>query len=57
VQMPVLTQGLAGAKYANDSDVTAGQYVSVELAQLVDDGRNVKWQMATASDAKGHLPM
>jgi hypothetical protein len=57
VQMPIETQGLAGIKYDGAAKVTSGQYVSIELAQLVDDGRKVKWQMATASDAKGNLPM
>ncbi|KAF2221445.1 hypothetical protein BDZ85DRAFT_17151 [Elsinoe ampelina] len=37
--------------------VTPGIYVSVERAELLDDGSKVKWQMATASDAKGVLPM
>ncbi|KAF4554000.1 Hypothetical protein D9617_5g068750 [Elsinoe fawcettii] len=37
--------------------VTPGIYVSVERAELLEDGSKVKWQMATASDAKGVLPM
>ncbi|PNS13899.1 hypothetical protein CAC42_1390 [Sphaceloma murrayae] len=37
--------------------VTPGIYVSVERCELIDDGSKVKWQMTTASDAKGVLPM
>ncbi|SMY24327.1 unnamed protein product [Zymoseptoria tritici ST99CH_1A5] len=36
---------------------TKGIYVSVEWCQLVDDGKKVMWQMYTASDAGGVLPM
>ncbi|KAI5203561.1 hypothetical protein AUEXF2481DRAFT_1603 [Aureobasidium subglaciale EXF-2481] len=36
--------------------VTLGQYVSIERCAMVENF-NVKWQMATASDAKGNLPM
>nr|OQO20590.1 hypothetical protein B0A51_10037 [Rachicladosporium sp. CCFEE 5018] len=64
VQMPVGTKGLpleaeggVGVKYHNIPKVTGGQYVSIERAQVVDDGKKVKWQMATASDANGNLPM
>ena len=31
-------------------------YTSIERCQLLDDG-NIDWVMATASDAKGNLPM
>ncbi|KAK6438127.1 hypothetical protein LTR95_005672 [Oleoguttula sp. CCFEE 5521] len=64
VQMPVGTKGLpleaeggVGVKYHNVPKVTGGQYVSIERALVVDDGKKVKWQMATASDANGNLPM
>ena len=36
-------------------DITMGQYVSIERCELNED--RIKWQMATASDAKGVLPM
>jgi len=38
-------------------NVTFGEYVSIERAELIEDGAGIKWQMATASDAKGALPM
>ena len=57
VQIPVATKGMPGAKYNNKPKVTAGMYVSIERGELVKDGRQVKWQMATASDAGGVLPM
>lgn len=57
VQIPVDLAKVPGAKYDRDSKVTAGMYCSIEYGQLIDDGSKVKWQMATASDAKGVLPM
>jgi hypothetical protein len=57
VQLPVDPRGLPGTKYADRPKITAGQYVSIERGELVDDGKNVKWQMGTASDAGGVLPM
>jgi len=69
VQIPVDVSGVSKALYSNgrnkqDGDsaekkkeVTMGQYVSIERCELVDGGANVKWQMGTASDAKGALPM
>lgn len=36
--------------------VTVGQYVSVERVKVRENG-DVMWEMATASDAKGNLPM
>lgn len=69
VQIPVDITKVPAALYSNgrhkqaaDSaqkkkDVTVGQYVSIERAEMVDEGARVKWQMATASDAKGMLPM
>ena len=32
-------------------------YCSIERGELVEDGTRIQWQMATASDAKGSLPM
>ncbi|THY33348.1 hypothetical protein D6D01_02270 [Aureobasidium pullulans] len=46
----------AGDNSEKKKPVTLGQYVSIERCALVED-LNVKWQMATASDAKGNLPM
>ncbi|EMD00543.1 hypothetical protein BAUCODRAFT_118302 [Baudoinia panamericana UAMH 10762] len=58
VQIPVDTAGMAGAKYnTKSSKLQSGIYVSIEHGQLIDGGAKVKWQMATASDAKGILPM
>ncbi|KAK5165931.1 uncharacterized protein LTR77_008855 [Saxophila tyrrhenica] len=57
VQIPVGTQGLPGVKYRDDSKVTAGIYCSIERGELLEEGSKVVWQMATASDAKGVLPM
>ncbi|KAF4534825.1 hypothetical protein BFW01_g125 [Lasiodiplodia theobromae] len=36
--------------------ITRGMYVSVERVKIMETG-DVKWMMATASDAKGYLPM
>ncbi|CAD0112802.1 unnamed protein product [Aureobasidium uvarum] len=47
---------LAGDTAEKKKPVTLGQYVSIERCTMVED-INVKWQMATASDAKGNLPM
>lgn len=57
VQIPVATKGLPNAKYHNVPKVTGGMYVSVEHGELVEGETKVQWQMATASDAKGNLPM
>lgn len=68
VQIPVDISRLPAALYSNgkhtkagDSaqkrqSMTIGQYVSIERVKEQDDG-NVMWEMATASDAKGWLPM
>ena len=56
-QIPVATKGLPGAKYHNVPKVTGGMYCSVERCELVEEGMKTRWQMATASDAKGVLPM
>jgi hypothetical protein len=57
VQIPVATKSLPNAKYHNVPKVTGGMYCSVERGELVEGGAKVQWQMATASDAKGSLPM
>lgn len=68
VQFPVEISKLSKALYANgrhktegDNDtkkkaVVMGAYTSIERCQLQDSG-HTKWEMATASDAKGNLPM
>ncbi|KAF2768792.1 hypothetical protein EJ03DRAFT_111498 [Teratosphaeria nubilosa] len=57
VQIPVDLTGVSGAKYWGDKKVVQGMYCSIERAELVEEGQKVRWQMATASDAKGVLPM
>lgn len=68
VQIPVDISNVPSALYANGrhktegdtaqkkKDVTMGVYVSVERCEHEENG-HVKWMMATASDAKGVLPM
>lgn len=56
IQLPVSPRGLQGVKYQDRPKITTGQYVSVERGELIDGGKNVKWQMGTASDAGGILP-
>ncbi|THY52411.1 hypothetical protein D6C99_04164 [Aureobasidium pullulans] len=46
----------AGDNSEKKKPVTLGQYVSIERCAMVENF-DVKWQMATASDAKGNLPM
>lgn len=46
----------AGDTSEKRKPVTLGQYVSIERCSMVENF-DVKWQMATASDAKGNLPM
>jgi len=36
--------------------VTIGEYVSVERVKILEN-QQIMWEMATASDAKGNLPM
>ena len=69
VQIPVDISIVKEALYSNgrnkvDGDdatkrktVEMGQYVSIERGELIDDGAKVIWQMGTASDARGVLPM
>lgn len=57
VQIPVETEQIDTAKYSADGKHQVGMYCSIERGELVDGGGRVKWQMATASDAKGILPM
>ncbi|KAK3073960.1 hypothetical protein LTR53_004027 [Teratosphaeriaceae sp. CCFEE 6253] len=59
VQIPVTTRGIPGTAYNSNQfrKLQDGMYVSIERAELIDDGARVNWQMATASDAGGILPM
>ncbi|KAK5125386.1 hypothetical protein LTR85_000495 [Meristemomyces frigidus] len=62
VQIPVDTTGMPGAKYPSYNSrgggkITPGMYVSIERGGLSSSREKVTWQMATASDAKGVLPM
>jgi hypothetical protein len=57
VQIPVSLEGVSNAKYHNVPKVTEGIYCAIERGELVEEGKKVMWQMATASDAKGVLPM
>lgn len=67
LQIPVDIAQVPKAMYSNGKNkqssdnaqrkksVTIGQYVSIERVEK--QGENIQWQMATASDAKGNLPM
>jgi hypothetical protein len=70
VQVPVDVSAVPSAKYATGKhrtegstaqqkkSVVFGRYVSVERCRKVTDGQEaVQWDMATASDARGNLPM
>ncbi|KAK5111022.1 hypothetical protein LTR62_005397 [Meristemomyces frigidus] len=58
VQIPVDTASIIGAKYKlGAAKIQHAMYCSIERGELLDHGKKVKWQMATASDAKGVLPM
>ncbi|RMY68865.1 hypothetical protein D0863_06830 [Hortaea werneckii] len=58
-QIPVDTTNMPGAKYhaGKGDSPTQGIYASVERAEIIDGMRKIKWEMGTASDAKGALPM
>lgn len=68
VQIPVDISKVPEALYSNGKNtnkgdtpqkrekVVIGQYCSLERVREQDNG-NVMWEMATASDAKGNLPM
>ena len=67
-QLPLLLSSIPSAPYASGSHrttgstsqqrsaITLGQYVSIERVKRLEDGK-IWWEMATASDAKGNLPM
>ncbi|WPG98767.1 Hypothetical protein R9X50_00156300 [Acrodontium crateriforme] len=59
VQVPVDTSKISTSKYCGGkgSKTTTGMYCSVEYCTLIESDSKVKWQMATASDAKGSVPM
>ncbi|KXT09189.1 hypothetical protein AC579_428 [Pseudocercospora musae] len=55
VQIPVEIP--SGARYKeSNAEIVHGVYASVERGSVDENGTYVKWQMATASDAKGILP-
>lgn len=68
VQIPVDISGLTVAMYSNGRNLHEGDsplkrkrpvlgvYTSIERCQMLPD-QNIEWVMATASDAKGWLPM
>lgn len=71
VQIPLDLQGVDAAIYSShknsthkDSDtaqkkkkVVVGQYVSVERCTYNEADQMVSWNMATAADAKGNIPL
>ena len=71
IQVPVNLDNVSAAKYSNGTHRTSGKnaqekkkavigrYVSVERCRKVEEeGKSaVQWDMATASDAAGQLPM
>lgn len=57
VQIPVENGKLPSSKYHNVPKIQGGIYCSIEYGQLLEADTKVKWQMATASDARGSLPM
>jgi hypothetical protein len=44
----------ADGRWKYDSPLACGKYVSVE--RVKSNGDNILWEMATASDAGGHIP-
>jgi len=55
VPLAPLPKEVVASKYGNAPKVVHGAYVSVE--RVHQDGDEIVWVMATASDAKGALPM
>ena len=67
VTVPLDLDGLQASLYSSGRNTTEGdtkmkkkravlgQYAAVEKVRLV--GQDIEWVMATASDAKGNLPM
>jgi len=68
VQVPVRLEAVQAARYSNGANkkdaslkglqkkgVVIGEYVSIERCR--QEGNEIIWEMATASDAKGSLPM
>jgi hypothetical protein len=50
------SENISTSKYATSSTAVHGSYVSIEYVHMSPEG-NIVWTMATASDAKGVLPM
>lgn len=69
VTVPVNLSSLASAFYTSGKNVREGAdaqqrrtpvlgvYTAVETVRILDDSGDIEWTMATASDAKGVLPM
>jgi DUF3074 family protein len=55
IPLEPLPKTVTTAKYGSSSSVVHGAYVSVE--RVYEDDGEIVWDMATASDAKGVLPM
>jgi Protein of unknown function (DUF3074) len=55
VPLQPVPKEVSTAKYGSSSSVVQAAYVSVEYVYQTKDG--IVWDMATASDAKGALPM
>jgi len=69
VQIPVESSGLPNTMHAagrnkagpqsthGHKETISGKYVSVEKVDLIEQDTKIKWEMATASDAGGNIPM
>ncbi|TKA31068.1 hypothetical protein B0A50_02036 [Salinomyces thailandicus] len=59
VQIPADTTNMPRARYSpgKPGNPTQGMYTSVERGEIVEGMKGIKWEMGTASDAKGALPM
>lgn len=68
VQLPVDLTGVQKSLYASGrhktdgadakqrKDVVFGRYVSIEQCELINGGKETRWEMATANDAGGAIP-
>jgi hypothetical protein len=57
VQVPLSgVEKVEGARWSKHPDLVTGAYTSIEHVRVLPSG-DIEWIMATASDAKGSLPM
>lgn len=56
ISNPEPSSKITTAKYSMSSSVVHGAYVSIEHVYLSEKG-DIVWDMVTASNAKGNLPM